>query len=123
MRVLIVEPKKEPYVKEIQNDLKSMQEVVGGYIEIIEIDKNIVIVDNEEGKCIPLDGNRRIGIDIIAGTFFVCGSDDNGNLLSLTDNEIEKYYERFKEPKNYTPEEVEDAFFIEIYNYEVDKEI
>lgn len=123
MRVLIVEPKKEPYVKEIQNDLKSMQEVVGGYIEIIEIDKNIVIVDNEEGKCIPLDGNRRIGRDIIAGTFFVCGSNDNGNLLSLTDSEAEKYYERFKEPENYTLEEVEDAFFIEIYGYEDEEEI
>ena len=36
---------------------------------------------NEEGKLIDLPGNRRVGDDIIAGTFYVCGSDDAGRKL------------------------------------------
>ena len=52
MKVLIVEPLKTPYEREIGNDLKSMQEVVGGYIEAIYPfeDEEIALICNEEGK-------------------------------------------------------------------------
>jgi len=36
-------------------------------------------------------------------------------MISLTDEQIKKYTERFKEPEYYTAEEVEDAIFIEVY--------
>ena len=35
MKILVVEPEKEPYVKEIENELSDMQKVVGGLIEPI----------------------------------------------------------------------------------------
>lgn len=118
MRVLMVEPMKEPHVADIENDLKSMQDVVGGLIEVINLEDDIVMVDNEEGKLIGLEGNRRVGRDIIAGTFFLCGSNDEGEFVSLTEEQIDKYTNRFKEPEHYTPEQVENNIRIEFYSYD-----
>ena len=52
MKVVMLEPNKPAYVKEIGNNLASMQEEVEGYIEIIYPfeDENIGLVCNEEGK-------------------------------------------------------------------------
>ena len=38
MKILVIEPKKEPYIRDIADDLNEMQEVVGGYIEPIYFD-------------------------------------------------------------------------------------
>ena len=35
MKILIVEPMKEPYEKEIQGTLEEMQAIVGGYIQAV----------------------------------------------------------------------------------------
>lgn len=35
MRILVFEPLKEPYVKDIEDDIHAMQEIVGGSIEPI----------------------------------------------------------------------------------------
>ena len=52
MKVLIVEPLKVPYEKEISGDLKSMQAVVGGLIQAIYPfdDPELALVCNDEGK-------------------------------------------------------------------------
>ena len=125
MRVLIVQPQVRPYVAEIEEGLKPMQEIVGGSIEMLDLDENTNLVCNEEGKIIGLEGNRRIGRDIIAGTFFLCGFNEDGESISLTDEQISKYYERFRELENYSQEQVEDSAFMEIYipDYEDDMEL
>ena len=58
--------------------LSELQEVVGGYIEIVEtIDKQIMVV-NEEGKLIGLPFNeeatRLVRYDVIVGDVLVCAS-------------------------------------------------
>lgn len=67
--VVIVEPLRQPYQDKIDNTLKSLQQKVGGYIEIVTPfeDNNACLICNEEGKmkCLPL--NRKVGGDIIAG--------------------------------------------------------
>lgn len=119
MRVLIIEPGKAPLVTEIDNDLKSLQEIVEGNIEVVYLEANLLIVCNEEGKCLGLAGNRCIDNgDLIAGTFLICGGNYEGEMVSLTDEQIAKYNERFKEPEYYTSEEVENAIFVEIYDLE-----
>ena len=52
----MLEPNKSAYVKEIGNDLDSMQEEVDGYIEIIYPfeDQYVGLVCNEEGKLIGI---------------------------------------------------------------------
>ena len=115
MRVLIVPPKARPYVAEIESGLEPMQELVGGSIEMVDLDDNTSLVCNEEGKIQGLEGNRRIGRDIIAGTFFLCGFNEEGESVSLSDEQISKYYERFREPEHYSQEEVEDSAFMDVY--------
>ena len=59
--VLIVEPGKEPYVKEIDSDLKSLQHEVGGCIEAIyPYEDPVALVCNEEGKLEGLPLNRAL---------------------------------------------------------------
>ena len=50
LRVLVVEPMKEPKVEYIENTLDDMQRVVGGLIEEIDLNDNTVLVCNEEGN-------------------------------------------------------------------------
>ena len=102
MRVLIIESQKPPYVSEIENTLKAMQETVGGCIEAVYLEDGICLYCNEEGK---LDGsplNRSVGSDIIFGTFLICGQDDEGESVSLTDEQIKQYSERFAEPEHFS---------------------
>ena len=59
--VLIVEPGKEPYVKEIASGLESLQHEVGGYIEAIyPYEDPVALVCNEEGKLEGLPLNRAL---------------------------------------------------------------
>lgn len=48
MNVLMVEPGKAPYVTDIGNDLRSMQQAVGGYIQAVyPYEEAVVLVCNE----------------------------------------------------------------------------
>ena len=61
MRVLVVEPECRPEVKEIDDSLSAMQEIVGGYIQAVhldDLDDSVVLVCNEEGKFMNLSANR-----------------------------------------------------------------
>ena len=115
--VLIVEPEKPPYVFTIDNSLKGLQAVVDGSIEYVQLDENTSFICNEEGKLLCLKGNRNINGDIVAGTFLICGDDGCGNSISLTDEQIALYSERFAEPEHYTDEQVQDAIYCEVTNY------
>jgi anion-transporting ArsA/GET3 family ATPase len=95
--ILKVEPNELPYEKEIINDLKSLQNEVDGLIEMIDIDDDICLVCNEEGKLLGMDLNRVVGNDIIAGNFFISRFNEAGDLVSLTSDQIEKYKEKYNE--------------------------
>jgi hypothetical protein len=117
IRVLVVEPHKEPYIANMTDDYKAFQKIVGGTFECIYPDNDTIIYCNDEAKLIGLEGNRKINFDIIAGTFFIAGDNHEGETISLTDEQIEKYSERFKEPEEYTTEEVDDTCFMTFISY------
>lgn len=110
MRVVYVEPNKPAYVADVEHTLEAEQKAVGGgliqtlYFE----DDNTTIIANDESKLMGMPGNRRFGdgSTIVAGPFFVVGiaGDD---FRSLTDEEVEKYMERFAVPDQISQEEVE----------------
>ena len=100
IKVLIVEPNKLPYEKVISNRLRDKQQIVDGYIEYVRLldDDSVVLICNEEGKINGSEYNRDIGYDIIAGTFIIAREcADDGEDRSLTDEQIEKYKERFNQ--------------------------
>lgn len=113
--VLRVEPGKVPEPVTMSNTLAAMQQMVGGYIEIVCLD-DACLICNEEGKLIGLDGNRRVGDDIIAGTFFIAGDTGDGDLCSLTQEQLEHFSQRFAQPETFQPGEVEDALRFSFYS-------
>ena len=71
IRILIVEPNKEPRQAKIEHTLHDLQSIVGGLIEYVELEYNVDLICNEEGKIDNLELNRFITNDIIAGTFIL----------------------------------------------------
>lgn len=101
IKVIVVEPNKEPYIKEIENSLKGLQSIVGGYIEYINLEKDVNIICNEEGKLLNLEFNRVIENDIIAGTFIIAGiNNKEGETISIPKKKIRKYLEEFSLEKH-----------------------
>ena len=105
LTVLVVEPKKEPYVKEIAPGLHALQAEVGGDIAAsYPFDDPVGLVLNDEGKLIGLDLNRSLRdehgeiYDIVAGTFLVVGLGPE-SFASLPPDMIQKYTEQFKRPE------------------------
>ena len=106
MRILVVEPTKDPYVKEIDGSLESMQSIVGGYIQAVSPfeDPTVLLVCNEDGKVIGLPENRFLRdsagrpYDIVHGTFFLAqGSGEE--FCSLTDKQIKTYTRLYSREK------------------------
>lgn len=107
IKVLKVEPMKHPEEVTLNNTLRALQAAVGGLIEIINLEDDVYLLCNEEGKLIDLSGNRRVGDDIIAGTFYVCGSDEDGELGSLPEEKMNYYEKLFYEPEEFQKKEVQ----------------
>ena len=77
MRILVVEPAKRPYVKEIEHTLEEMQKVVGGSIQALyPFEDRVGLICNDEAKIAGgftpnralRDENGNV-YDIIFGTF------------------------------------------------------
>ena len=117
IEVIVVEPDKHPRVERITNDLTTMQTIVGGDIEEIGLEDHTVLVCNEEGKLINLKANRCVGHDIIAGTFFIAGDDGGEELISLNEEQIKEYTEKFYEIEEHTQEEMQRKMRFEFYSY------
>ena len=105
LTVLVVEPMKEPYVKEIAPGLHALQAEVGGDIAAsYPFDDPVGLVLNDEGKLIGLDLNCSLRdehgeiYDIVAGTFLVVGLGPE-SFASLPPDMIQKYTEQFKRPE------------------------
>lgn len=105
INVVYVEPGKTARTAKIACGLSSLQKAVGGYIEAVyPFDEEVCIVCNEEGKITGMELNRALYdedgniAEIIAGPFFVCDCSGE-NFGSLTDDQIKRYTELFKEPE------------------------
>lgn len=107
IKVLKIEPGKMPYEKEMVNDLEGIQAEVDGMFECVYLDNNCIAVVNEEGKLNGMELNRRIGNDIIAGPFFICGDSDDGEFISLTDEQMDVFTSEFKDAPVFTGDEPE----------------
>ena len=103
----VLEPMKEPYVKEIDPGLHALQAEVGGDIAAsYPFDDPVGLVLNDEGMLIGLDLNRSLRdehgeiYDIVAGTFLVVGLGEE-SFTSLPPELAQKYMEYFKQPEQF----------------------
>lgn len=109
MKAVVVKPGEKAQITEIDESLEDLQAIVGGYIEALyPYDDLVGIVCNEEGKLTNLPMNRVLFgeggevVDIIFGTFIICGLDnENACFASLSDELAEKYCEKFLAPETF----------------------
>ena len=107
MKVLVIRPGEKPVVEEIEHTLKSMQDMDGGHIEDFSTRMDeVAYICCETGKQEGFTANRAYFndegkvIDIIAGTFFICGKSAN-EYTSIPDNLIKKYTDKFEYPDRF----------------------
>ena len=115
--VLMVEPGEHPRATKLKDDLDTLQKAVSigteyqGLIEFISLGNGDCIMCNEEGKLIGLEGNRRLGNDILVGVFYIMSENEDGELVSLTERKIKHYSNILWEPENFDRSEIEAAAF------------
>lgn len=104
---VLCQPMKKPKTVEIENNLKSLQKAVGGYIEVTyPWDDNVGIICNEEGKLEGFPLNRSLKdengeiYDIIAGDFLIVGLGEE-DFCSLSKEQINQYSKIFKSPEQF----------------------
>lgn len=91
--MLMKEPKIKVYVaepetaylqeREIDNTLEAMQKIVGGYLETVTLDKDVVLICNEEGRLMNLQPSVRINGTTYVGTVILAGYDSDGEFRSM----------------------------------------
>lgn len=83
-------------VEEIGNDLKSMQAIVGGYVEHVTMTgefRGLHLWLNEDGRLRPFPvWLTPFHPQPLAGDFFITRDDAEGELASLRDEDIELLY-------------------------------
>ncbi len=109
MRVLLVEPRQEPKVVEIGEELQDLQTVVSGTIQVVfPFAEEVALVCNDEGKLLGLPLNRGLRgadgtvYDVVAGTFFLCAAPgDSEHFASLTEEQLSRYSQWFAKPEQF----------------------
>lgn len=90
VRVIVFRPSSAPEVTTIESTLEAMRELVGGNLGGLKIAPAIYLHFDEEGRvsgkptCVFVDGL----VDVVVGTCFAIGVDEQGEPRSLDDAEI-----------------------------------
>ena len=107
LSVLKIAPGQYPQQVEIDPDLKSLQQAVGGNIGAsYPFSDPVAIVYNDEGKLMGLPLNRALrdesgeAYDVVAGTFLVVGLGEE-DFASLSPELAQKYEEHFHQPEDF----------------------
>lgn len=92
MQVIVAMPGKPAELREIDNDLKTLQSIVGGYISIVGgyietvtgiFFTDLVMIVNEEGRLLGLPPNRLIEGHLIVGPIVFAKAGEEGELESV----------------------------------------
>lgn len=107
MKALRIEPGKAPERIDVTNELASLQDAVGGYIEVLYPDarRPVGLICNEEGKNCNLELNRALykngkPYDIIAGTFLVVGLSEE-DFTDLREEDAAYFEKLFHSPEKF----------------------
>ena len=95
IKIVVKNIGEEAKVCVVKNKLENLQEIVGGLVEPVmypDENENIDIVCDDEGKIKKQAGNIYIPEykEVIVGNCFFVGYDEDGNWISLTDEQAQK---------------------------------
>lgn len=72
MRAIVKEPGRMPAIRNVSNELRALQDIVGGYIETLTFNPNCVAICNEEGRIRGMAPNICFcGVDFVGPVIFV----------------------------------------------------
>lgn len=96
IKILALRPLEKPVVEEIEDSLEAMQKFVGGYIQSVPVGDGLDMILDEEGKLKGKPYNRSLfdGQDVAVGDVFITKVNSNGNSVSLTQSDIDKYMQK-----------------------------
>ena len=101
VRVLVKEPNKPPYEKEIPNKLEEFQAIVDGLIDVMQLKhiKGVDIIVNDEFLNEGMEGNffvPELSNCVCGSCCFVGFNPNTGEHISLTDKQIKASKEYIK---------------------------
>lgn len=118
---LMIQPGKQPCITQLCCDGLYLNYAVSKDCDtlccanMMVLEKNIAIVYAADGVFYNMQPNRKIGKQIVCGTFYIVKV-KNKELCSLTEKEIIKYSLQFREREWWTDSEAIDALFTELEN-------
>ena len=99
MKVLVITTKGEYEEREIKDKLETLQEIVGGLIQYVDISQDgLQMIVNEEGKILDLEYNLGATLlyntthlynDMILGNAIIVNTNDEGENKSITKEDID----------------------------------
>ena len=89
MKAIIKEVGNQPKVEDIKNELETLQNLVGGYIEVVSMGGGVGLIVNEEGKLNGLPTNFPIGRDVIVGTAVFVAYGNDGEFTDLSEAQVQ----------------------------------
>ena len=102
--VLVLEPSKKPYVKQIEDTLKSLHREADGYIQAVyPWNEPVALICDEESKLKNKPFNRALrdesgNYDYISGAFLITGLGEE-DFASLPPDLIQHFTEMFATPE------------------------
>lgn len=119
LKCLYITPHHTPIELNLEvNEYKVLRDAVMGTIEITRpFDDNIAIVGNDEAKLINMEGNRRVGTGIYAGPMLIVGDNGSEDFVALSQEQADRYMERFAEPEDISQAETESDVGFIVYGF------
>ncbi len=91
IEVLYKKPNRNPKRITIENSLGAMQKLLGGNIQVVMMNNELVVY-NEEKNLKRLEPNVVLGRNTIYGSFFIAGDDyENADFMTLSKTQYRKY--------------------------------
>lgn len=107
LTVVIVKVGQHPYTTIISNEIIAFQQQVGGYIQILQLDKHTALICDEEGKLKGSQPNRGLVIDgqlvdVIHGTFILIATHPNTReFTSMSDEQAANLVNQYWHPEEF----------------------
>lgn len=105
-RVIVCRVGRLPVMEELERDprgghLSAMQKIVGGLIDCVSIEEGVDLWCNDEFAVLGLPFNRAIDFALsrveICGDFLIARVDEEGDVVSATEDDFARYLELFDE--------------------------
>jgi len=97
IKAILIKPNFIPKIIEIEDDLRTYQKLVDGYIEPIHIGRELTALVNEEGRLLGMTPNFSIGYTTIVGPAVIVRDRGDVTYESLTDEQITEVMEIYSE--------------------------